>query len=95
MYYNYRIFRARIVENAFGRLKERWRRVLKRNDMHTDNIPHVIAATCVCSTIYVKFTTSTSMMHGFTTVKVSMIGTSLSEPHTCEVVGEICVVTCL
>ena len=50
--YNYRISRARIVvENAFGCLKARWRRVLKRNDMHTNNIPHVIAAVCVLHNI--------------------------------------------
>jgi len=49
---NYNICRARIVvENAFGRLKAHWHRVLKRNDMHTDNIPHVIAATCVLHNI--------------------------------------------
>ena len=46
--YNYRISRARIVvENAFGRLKARWRRLMKRNDMHMENIPTVITATCV------------------------------------------------
>ena len=46
--YNYRISRARIVvENAYGRLKARWRRLLKRNDMHVNNIPIIIAAACV------------------------------------------------
>ena len=43
--YNYRVCRARItVEIAFGRLKGRWRRLMKRNDMHVSNIPHVITA---------------------------------------------------
>ena len=46
--YNYRVCRARIVtEIAYGRLKARWRRLLKRNDMNIDNIPHVITAACV------------------------------------------------
>ena len=46
--YNYRICRARIVvENAYGRLKGRWRRLLKKNEMHINNIPTVIAACCV------------------------------------------------
>ena len=45
--YNYRTSRARIViENAFGRLKGRWRRLIKKNDMHIDNVPHLISA-CV------------------------------------------------
>ena len=50
--YNYRVCRARIVtEILFGRLKARWRRLLKRNDMHVENIPNVIAAACVLHNI--------------------------------------------
>ena len=42
--FNYRICRARIVvENAYGRLKARWRKLMKRNDMTIDNV-----ITCVC-----------------------------------------------
>ena len=33
------------MENTFGRLKGRWRCLLKRNDMHVENVISVIA-TC-------------------------------------------------
>jgi len=50
--YNYRVCRARIsVEIAFGRLKGRWRRLMKRNDMNLDNIPHVITTACILHNI--------------------------------------------
>ena len=50
--FNYRLSRARmVVENAFGRLKGRWRRLLKRNDMTTEHIPTVIAVCCVLHNI--------------------------------------------
>ena len=43
--FNRHISRACIVvEIAFGRLKARWRRLSKRNDMNIENVPNVIAA---------------------------------------------------
>ena len=51
--YNYRLCRGRVVvELAFGRLKARWRRLLKRNDMLMTNVPtNVIAACCTLHNI--------------------------------------------
>ena len=46
--FNYHICRARIVvENVFGRLKARWRRVSKHLDADIDNIPTIITACCI------------------------------------------------
>ena len=36
-----------VVENAFGRLKARWRRLLKQNEMSVRNVPSVIHACCI------------------------------------------------
>lgn len=45
--FNYRLSRARmVVENAFGRLKGRWRCLLKRNDASIVNVPTIVGA-CV------------------------------------------------
>ena len=50
--FNYRICRGRVVvELAFGRMKARWRRLLKRNDMLVTNVPNVIAACCTLHNI--------------------------------------------
>ena len=50
--FNYRLSRARIVvENAFGHLKARWRRLLKQNDMDVGHIPQVITACCILHNI--------------------------------------------
>ena len=40
-----------MVEIAFGRLKARWRRLLKQNDMFVENVPCVVAACCVLHNI--------------------------------------------
>ena len=46
--YNYRILRLRmVVENVFGRLKGRWRCLIKSCDMTVDKVPNIIAACCV------------------------------------------------
>ena len=36
-----------LIEGAFGRLKGRWRRLLKRNDMHHSQVKLLVAACCI------------------------------------------------
>ena len=46
--FNYRLSKARVVvEHAYGRLKGRWRCLLKRNDILTCDVPKLVAACCV------------------------------------------------
>ena len=50
--FNYTLSRSRIVvENAFGRLKARWRRLTKRNDMSLTHVPHIITSCCILHNI--------------------------------------------
>lgn len=50
--FNYCISCARIVsENAFGRLKARWRRLMKQNDMFIERVLTIITACCILHNI--------------------------------------------
>jgi len=50
--YDYRVCRARIVsEIAIGRLKARWRQLLKHNEMCVEDVPNVIAAAFILHNI--------------------------------------------
>jgi hypothetical protein len=47
-HFNYRLSRARVViEHSYGRLKGRWRCLLKRLDVTTYDVPELVAACCV------------------------------------------------
>jgi len=63
--FNKRLSRARVVvENAFGRLKGRWRFLLKTNESDTGNMPKIISCCVVCIT-FVEFLVKSSLMIGF------------------------------
>ena len=50
--FNYHHSSVRIVvENAFGRLKARWRILKRQLDVHMEEVPYIIGA---CCTTYVK-----------------------------------------
>ena len=50
--FNYRLSRARVtVEHAYGRLKGRWRCLLKRLDVNVSDVPRLVAACCTLHNI--------------------------------------------
>ena len=56
LHFNYRHSRARmVVENAFGRLKGRWRCLLTQNEVQLDKMNSVVATCCVLHNICEKF----------------------------------------
>ena len=51
-HFNYRLSKARVVvEHSYGRLKGRWRCLLKRLDVSTSAVPELVAACCVLHNI--------------------------------------------
>ena len=50
--FNYRLSRARVtVEHAYGKLKGRWRCLLKRLDINVSHVPEFVAACCTLHNI--------------------------------------------
>lgn len=40
------------MENAFGRLKARWRQFMKQNDMDILHVTQIVAACCILHNLY-------------------------------------------
>jgi hypothetical protein len=72
--FNYHLSRARIVvENAYGRLKGRWRRLIKQNEMDISRVPQVITACCILHNI--------CEVHGDAFAETWLEGPDLMQPN--------------
>ena len=64
--FNYRLSRARVVvEHSYGRLKGRWRCLLKHLDVTTCDVPELVAACCVLHNIICEIHGDTLMINGW------------------------------
>ena len=73
--FNYQLSRARtVVENAFGRLKARWWRLMKQNEMDVSHVPYVVTTCCILH--------NTCEIHRYTFVESWVERTQLDEPSS-------------
>ena len=55
--FNYRLSKAHvIIEHAFGKLKSRWRCLLKQLEESTDHVPQTIITCCILHNIQCMYT---------------------------------------
>lgn len=88
--FNYRQSRARmVVENAFGRLKGRWRCLLKRIDSNLDNVPNIISSCVVLHNICEIFGDSCSQEWFVGTESVGVPSTSAAPSTTSSTASHI------
>ena len=78
--FNYRLSRARnVIENAYGRLKARWRCLLKRNDCHLLAVCDQVVTCCTLHNIHVYYVKH--MERHFVTIGCRMIVHFLNHDH--------------
>ena len=79
--FNYR--QSRVVENAFGRLKGRWRCLLKRMDFMLENVPNVVAACVIlhniCEVFGDHFQSEWELLEGHNEIPADSSSTSRSQ----------------
>ena len=87
-HFNYRQSRARmVVENAFGRLKGRWRCLLKRMDCQLTNVPIIVASCVTLHNICERFgdNCQEEWIDNSTVAHTQVAGTSISSSYSGQI----------